>query len=184
MTMKLYEPTIEVPKGILYTCPICRHSYDDEKSAQECLNRGRGTGGWKIGDIVVIPGRWTGWYGGDKRWIACIVPPNMSSDDHCDHIPHVNGWYVVTNITLDCYHSVCLHVATRYVEDDPEQENGVYGGHTTFTRSHYTPYRPLELPEDVRKSWRLPVIGMPPDDVMQEMQALAARRLTYMNLLE
>lgn len=99
---------------ILYTCPICKKSYNTPQEAQNCLDQPFETKGWKVGDWVLCPSIWHGWIE-DERWLAFVVPANPNSTDHFDRLIHYHAWYVITAITnYKGYdeHRACIHLTT------------------------------------------------------------------------
>ena len=88
---------------IMYACPVCGDLFKTKGSAEKCRDQPFDDGGLKVGDIVVVPGKWTKWYENDP-WVAFAIPANPKSNDHFDHHEHRVPYYVVTAIHSEYRH--------------------------------------------------------------------------------
>jgi len=98
----------------LHACPICKSLYNTATEAYECRNQPYDTGGLKVGDIVVIPGKYTTWYDENDPLVAFTIPADMSSSCHFDHNRQHVPYYVVTAMHPDRFdpHRCLVTVAT------------------------------------------------------------------------
>lgn len=159
---------------VLYACPICRDSYDTFDEAQACLSQPFDIGRWKVGDLVLCPGKWHGWYEKtQEHWLACTAPVlhKGESDWHFDWIPHYFAWFVV------------LEVGGRRDRNRPHRSTTVVGtrlygtliGWTpTNGKGHYTLYgTPEEANLDF--SWRMPAVTEPSKELLQARDLMVDR---------
>lgn len=117
--MSREKGTVEVR----YRCSICKQDYDTPEQARACAEQPFATCGFEVGQIVVVPTKWYGWYE-DERWIALTVPPIKTKErnentSHFDLMPHHHAYWVVVNVRGDVgdSHRPVIDVATMAFSD-------------------------------------------------------------------
>jgi hypothetical protein len=84
---------------ILYGCPVCGNLFETEFGATECRDQPFDTGGLKVGDIVVVPGRWRSPGAQlEDDWVAFEIPMVKGTDSHFDSVRRRVPYYVVTAV--------------------------------------------------------------------------------------
>ena len=86
---------------IWFACPVCGDIFPTKKKAEKCRDQPYDDGGLTVGTIVVVPGKWTNWYGPTDPWVAFTIPADPSNEDHLCHYPQRVPYYVVTAIHGD-----------------------------------------------------------------------------------
>ena len=90
-TLPAYQP-------IRFACPVCDQAFDTQIGAEVCRDQPFDDGGLKIGDIVVVPGKYHNMYEEDDPWVAFQIPPDPKSHSHFDRAGYMVPYYVVTAI--------------------------------------------------------------------------------------
>jgi hypothetical protein len=99
--------------AIHYSCPVCANIFTNPGNAIACRDRYFNTGGWSVGDLVIIPGAHHWAYQEDDPWVAFVIPANPDSRDYNDFSPHPVPYFVVTALHVDpddrhrCLVTVC-----------------------------------------------------------------------------
>jgi len=171
--------------SILFACPVCGSTFISMGQAEECQEQPFDTGGLRVGDIVVVPGKYSNTYKLDDTWLACVIPPNPESSSHFDRAGYRVPYYVVTAVhsephdrhqcvvTLASLVDGALHVGWNPANGD---------GHCAMFRIDGGQHC------DAGSNWINDIGPLlnecdPPESMLQEAQALAIIGISTRNLL-
>lgn len=130
--------------NILYTCPICRESYETIEQAMACMEQPVVDCGWKPGEFLLIPQCAKYFEPVDHAWIAFTEPAWPKASSHFDHKPKWHVWYQVLGLTRDKRdpHRVLVVVATGGTDQRTNYEGG---WNPADGDGHYGLYRPGDV---------------------------------------
>lgn len=116
----------------VYECPICKKRYDKQDSAKCCLSKGLPKPKFRVGDVVRLNRQYTGWYDGDKRWIAkCWREGRKGQRGDLDF--GFDFYFVVVGIETDRHDP---HVRTYVLVTEAMTGEG---GYRVLYETHLTP---------------------------------------------
>jgi hypothetical protein len=90
---------------ILFTCPVCKNSYQTKKEAEQCRDQPVDFCGLATGSIVAIPSK-ASFGTDDNRWTAYKIEANPKAKSHFDR---VHQYVPFAIITATHFHSVDKH---------------------------------------------------------------------------
>ena len=176
-TLPIYQP-------IRFACPVCSEVYDTQLAAEVCRDQPFEDGGLRLGDIVVVPGKYCNGFEEDDPWLAFQIPPDPNSDSHFARAGYMVPYYVVTAIHPEPRdpHRCVVTLATLC---GGELEAG---WNPSTGEDHHAMFRIDGKRCDVGSSW-IDFIGDllrecdPSEDMRDEARALAGMRLSSGSLL-
>ena len=104
--LKKWSSTPPSEKPIFH-CPICNQIYYTMEETMACLNRKAEPGPFKVGDIVMVSGKWVG-YGNypNDPWLACTRPAEPRAESHFDQVDQHWPWFVITSLWNEAHREV------------------------------------------------------------------------------
>ncbi len=147
-----------------FACPICGSHYPTIGEMIGCLNSPIEKGSIRVGDIVMLGGKWLGEAHAiprDDIWIACIIPKVPGHHDHFRHIDQFYSWYVVTGLWNKNHTEACSCVSLM--------GQGSEGWNPTVDDTHCAIMKAGE--EIVHPFWKKTLAGI---EIRQPSEALKA----------
>ncbi len=178
------ETLLDHWQPVKFACPVCNKVYVSHADAEDCRDQSYEDGGLKVGDIMVVPGKWRNDYSLDDPWLAFEIPPDLESRSHFDHSGYRVPYYVVTAIHKEWRnkHRCVVTLATLcggnlHVGFNPADGNG-----------HYAMFRIDGHRCDIGSTWIDTIKDLlatcdPPESVRKEAAGLAAIGISTRNLL-
>lgn len=170
-----------------FCCPICGQHYDTVEKMLDCFNQKPEKGPFKVGDIVLVSGKYWGWWQGkdkpeDDPWLACVRPAIPKSKDHFDHVIQYWPWFVITSLWQESHREVASLVSLMRGEVSE-------GWNPTVDTTHYMMWLEGKIEErtDYATHWKDHFEGVkikPPSDRLRaEAAELAKEGYLFTDLL-